>query len=142
MSSHHAHHVRIKRPLAAGTVRRLALPVILGWLAITLLVSFGVPGLEQVAKERAVSLNANDASSVKAMARMGKAFKESDSDSMAMIVLEADQPLGAPAHEYYSALISQLRADTKHVQHIQDFWGDPLTAAGAQSTDGKAAYVQ
>src|SRR4029079_3383551 len=32
--------------------------------------------------------------------------------------------------------------DTKHVQHIQDFWGDPLTAAGSQSTDGKAALVQ
>jgi RND superfamily putative drug exporter len=28
------------------------------------------------------------------------------------------------------------------VQHIQDFWGDPLTAPGAQSTDGKAVYVQ
>ena len=76
------------------------------------------------------------------MARIGKAFKESDSDSMAMIVLEGDQPLGQGAHQYYEALISQLRADTKHVQHIQDFWGDPLTAAGAQSADGKAAYVQ
>src|SRR5262249_17897237 len=32
--------------------------------------------------------------------------------------------------------------DRKHVQHIQDFWGDPLTAAGSQSADGKAAYVQ
>ena len=39
-------------------------------------------------------------------------------------------------------LIGQLRSDPKHVQHIQDFWGDPLTAAGAQSADGKAAYVQ
>ena len=27
-------------------------------------------------------------------------------------------------------------------EHIQDFWGDPLTAAGSQSTDGKAALVQ
>ena len=35
-----------------------------------------------------------------------------------------------------------MRADTKHVQHVQDFWGDPLTAAGSQSADGKAAYVQ
>ncbi len=25
---------------------------------------------------------------------------------------------------------------------MQDFWGDPLTAAGSQSPDGKAAYVQ
>ncbi len=39
-------------------------------------------------------------------------------------------------------MIAKLRADTKHVQHIQDFWGDPLTRAGAQSADGKATYVQ
>src|SRR6185312_12077873 len=32
--------------------------------------------------------------------------------------------------------------DRKHVEHVQDFWGDTLTAAGSQSTDGKAAYVQ
>jgi putative drug exporter of the RND superfamily len=142
MSNHQAHHERTKRPFVAGAVRKLSVPIILGWLAITLIVSVGVPSLEQVAKEHAVSLSANDASSVKAMARMGKAFKESDSDSMAMIVLEGDRPLGEDAHQYYDDLIRQLRADTKHVQHIQDFWGDPLTAAGAQSADGKAAYVQ
>jgi len=142
MSNHHAHHERITRASIAGAVRKLAVPIILGWVAITLLVTLGVPSLEQVAKEHAVSLNANDASSVKAMARIGKAFKESDSDSMAMIVLESDQPLGPSAHQYYEALIARLKADTKHVQHIQDFWGDPLTAAGAQSADGKAAYVQ
>ena len=142
MSNHHGHHERITRASVAGSVRKLAVPIILGWLAITLLVTLGVPSLEQVAKEHAVSLNANDASAVKATARIGKAFKESDSDSMAMIVVEGDQPLGPSAHQYYEALISRLRADTKHVQHIQDFWGDPLTAAGAQSADGKAAYVQ
>ena len=59
-----------------------------------------------------------------------------------MIVLEGDQPLGADAHHYYDALVDKLSQDTKHVQHIQDFWGDPLTAAGSQSTDGKAALVQ
>src|SRR5277367_3128762 len=142
MSNHHAHYERIKRPFVAGSVRILAVPIILGWFAITLLVSVGVPSLEQVAKERAVSLSANDASSVKAMARVGKVFKESDSNSMAMIVLEGDRPLGADAHRYYDDLIRQLRADPKHVQHIQNFWGDPLTAAGAQSADGKAAYAQ
>ncbi|HME75698.1 MAG TPA: RND family transporter [Mycobacterium sp.] len=142
MSRHHAPYERIKRPFVAGTVRKLAVSVILGWLGIALLVSVGVPSLEQVSKEHAVSLNASDASSVKAMARIGKAFKESDSDSMAMIVLEGDRPLGQDAHQYYADLVRQLRSDTKSVQHIQDFWGDPLTAAGAQSADGKAAYVQ
>ncbi len=28
------------------------------------------------------------------------------------------------------------------MQHVQDFWSDPLTAAGSQSHDQKAAYVQ
>ena len=39
-------------------------------------------------------------------------------------------------------MVAKLEADTKYVEHVQDFWGDPLTEAGAQSNDGKAAYVQ
>lgn len=142
MSNHHAHHERVKRPFVAGAVRKLSLPIILGWLAITVIVSVCVPSLEQVARERAVSLNASDASSVKAMARTQKVFGDSDSDSVVMLVLEGDRPLGPDGHRYYDDLISQLRADPKHVKYIQDFWGDPLTAAGVQSPDGKAAYVQ
>ena len=69
-------------------------------------------------------------------------FNEFDSDSAAMVVLEGDQPLGAEAHTYYDELVKRFEEDTKHVQHVQDFWGDPLTAAGSQSPDGKAAYVQ
>jgi putative drug exporter of the RND superfamily len=142
MSSHAARNERTKRPFVAATVRRLSVPIILGWLALAVLVSIGVPSLEQVTKERAVSLSTKDASSVKAMTRMGQVFKESDSDSLAMIVLEGEQPLGDEAHKYYDDLIRQLKADATHVQHVADFWGDPLTAAGAQSADGKAAYVQ
>nr|MDT0527067.1 MMPL family transporter [Streptomyces sp. DSM 41633] len=59
-----------------------------------------------------------------------------------MIVLESDQPLGDEAHRYYSDLIRQLNADTRHVQHVQDYWGDPLTAPAVQSADDKAVYVQ
>ncbi|TVS72475.1 MMPL family transporter, partial [Mycobacterium helveticum] len=55
---------------------------------------------------------------------------------------EGDKPLGDEAHHFYDQIVRKLEADTKHVQHVQDFWGDPLTAAGSQSSDGKAAYVQ
>ena len=139
MSIQHTSH---DRPLLARVVRRFAVPVILGWLAITLLVSIGVPPLEQVAKEHAVSTSARDAPSVKAMTHMGELFKQSNTDSVVMIILEGEQPLGEDAHQYYDNLIHQLNADATHVQHIQDFWGDALTAPGAQSADGKAAYVQ
>ena len=101
-----------------------------------------VPQLETVAQAHNVSLSPQDAPSLQASKRIGKVFHEFDSDSAAMIVLEGDQPLGADAHHYYDGLIQKLSQDTKHVEHIQDFWGDPLTAAGSQSTDGKAALVQ
>ena len=87
-------------------------------------------------------MNAQDAPSFIAMKRVGADFEEFDSDSNAMIVLEGEQPLGADAHQYYDGLVDKLEADTAHVQHVADFWGDPLTASGAQSNDGKAAYVQ
>jgi putative drug exporter of the RND superfamily len=142
MTSHRASNERTERQLVAGMVRKFSVLIILGWLAIIVVLSFAVPSLEQVAKERAVSMSPKDAPSIKAMMHIGELFKESNTDSVAMVVLEGEQPLGDEAHHYYDNLIRQLNADTAHVQHIKDFWGDPLTASGAQSDDGKAAYVQ
>ncbi|GBE67530.1 putative membrane protein, MmpL [Mycobacterium sp. MFM001] len=116
--------------------------MILAWVALVLLVTFGVPSLERVGQEHSVALSPTDAPAVQAMLRMGKDFKEFDSDSFAMVVLEGQQPLGEDAHRYYDGLVRELRADPKHVQNVHDLWGDRLTAAGAQSSDGKAAYVQ
>ena len=129
-------------PFVPRTIHRLAVPIILAWLAIVFLVSTAVPSLEEVAKQHSVSLSPKDAPSVHAMEVMGQKFKESDSDSFAMIVLESQQKLGDDAHRYYNSVIRQLKDDPKHVQHVQDFWGDPLTAPAAQSSDGKCVYVQ
>jgi RND superfamily putative drug exporter len=127
---------------AARTIHRFSVPIILAWLVVAALLSIGVPSLEQVEKEHSLSLNPTDAPSFKAIKRMGEDFKETNSDSVAMIVLEGQQPLGDDAHSYYDRLIRQLQDDPKHVRHIQNFWGDPLTAGAAQSADGKATYVQ
>lgn len=129
-------------PFIAGTIRRFSLLIILAWVALTLLVTLAIPSLERVGQEHSVSMSPKDAPSVQAMVRMGKNFEESDSDSFAMVVLEGQQPLGEDAHKYYDGLVRQLRDDPKHVQHVQDLWGDRLTEAGAQSPDGKAVYVQ
>ena len=115
----------------------------MAWLGIIVVLTIGVPSLDQVEKEHSVSLNPPDAQSFRAAARINEDFKQSDSGgSVAMIVLEGQQPLGDDAHRYYDRLIRQLKDDPKHVKHIQDFWGDELTRGAAQSTDGKAAYVQ
>ena len=130
------------RPFVPRTIRRLALPILLFWIGLAAITNIAVPQLEDVGKTHNVALNSPDAPSLKAIKRIGEKFHEFDTDSSAMIVLEGDKPLGADAHKFYDALIHKLGQDTKHVQHIQDFWGDTLTAAGSQSSDGKAAYVQ
>jgi putative drug exporter of the RND superfamily len=58
------------------------------------------------------------------------------------VLLEGQDKLGDAAHRFYDTLIAKLSADRTHIEHINNFWGDPLTAAGSQSGDGKAAYVQ
>ncbi|MCV7350545.1 MMPL/RND family transporter [Mycobacterium parmense] len=122
-------------------IRRFAVPIILFWLGVVVVFSAFVPSLEKVGEQRSVSLSPSDAPSFQAMKRIGRVFKEGDTDSSAMIVLESDKPLGDDAHKYYDTLVRKLRAD-KHVLSVQDFWGDPLTASGAQSNDGKATSVQ
>jgi putative drug exporter of the RND superfamily len=142
MSDEHMGNQHTAPPFVARTIHRFSVPIILAWLAITVIVSIGVPPLEQVEKEHSVSLTPSDAPSFKALKRMNQDFNESDSDSAAMIVLEGQQPLGDSAHKYYDRLIRRLEDDPKHVQHVDNFWGDPLTAGAAQSADGKAAYAQ
>ncbi|MGN7782833.1 RND family transporter [Mycolicibacterium sp. 22603] len=123
-------------------IRRYSVLIALFWLALAVVTNVFVPQLETVAEQHNVSLSPQDAPSLQASKQIGKVFQEFDSDSSAMIVLEGDQPLGAEAHHYYDDLVAKLSADTTHVQHIDNFWGDPLTAAGSQSSDGKAALVQ
>ncbi|MGD9618749.1 MAG: RND family transporter [Mycolicibacterium sp.] len=133
---------RTSRPRFARAIRTLAVPIILAWVALIVVLNVVVPQLETVGQMQAVSMSPNDAPSLIAMKRMGEVFQEGTSDSSAMIVLEGEQPLGAAAHDFYDQMIAKLEADTVHVESIQDFWGDPLTSSGAQSNDGKAAYVQ
>ncbi len=127
-----------EEPLIARTIRAFAVPIILGWLAICGILSVFVPSLETVQQERSVALIPEKAPTYKAIMRINQVFHEGTSDSLATIVLEGDQPLGDAAHKYYDILVRKFRADKQHVQNVQDFWGDPLTATGAQSNDGKA----
>lgn len=127
---------------AARMIRRLAVPIAVLWVAIAALTNVFAPQLEVVGAAHAVAQSSPESPSLKAMEHIGKVFGEFDSDSNAMIVLEGDRPLGADAHQFYDILVKKLSQDAKHVEHIQDFWGDPLTAAGSQSKDGKSALVQ
>ncbi|WP_396935701.1 RND family transporter [Mycolicibacterium sp.] len=131
-----------RKQRVASTIRWLSVPIVLFWLVVAAITNVLVPQLEVVGEAHNVALSSPDAPSLQAFKRIGAVFDEFDSDSAAMVVLEGDKPLGPEAHAYYDTLIQRISQDHKHVQHVQDFWGDPLTAAGSQSPDAKAAYVQ
>ncbi|MCV7192818.1 RND family transporter [Mycolicibacterium brumae] len=133
----------VKRDGLARLIRALAVPIVIAWVLLVVVLNTVVPQLEKVGAMRSVSMSPNDAPSVIAMMRVGETFQEFKSNSSVMIVLESEgEQLGQEAHDFYDEIIRRLEADDVHVEHVQDFWGDPLTAAGSQSPDGHAAYVQ
>lgn len=125
----------------ARLIRVLAVPIILFWLLLALGTTLFTPSLGEVAGKHSVPMTPVQAPAFKDMMTIGHKFKEFDTDSTAMVVLEGDDKLTDSAHVFYNKIVAKLKAD-KHVQNVQDFWSDPLTAAGSQSPDGKAAYVQ
>ncbi|TPG37128.1 RND family transporter [Mycolicibacterium hodleri] len=140
-AAHSAPPVRHRLP---RLIRTLALPVIIVWIAIIAVMNIPqiTPQLEEVGKLRSVSMSPSDAPSVISMQHIGSTFKEFKSNSSVMIVLEGQDKLGQESHDYYDELVKKLEADTVHVEHVNDMWSDPLTAAGSQSNDGKAMYFQ
>ncbi|WP_328362808.1 MMPL/RND family transporter [Mycobacterium sp. NBC_00419] len=135
-------HRRVHFGRIALVMRKLSVPILLGWIALAVFLNVSTPQLEKVGEMRSVSMSPKTAPASVAMQKIGQVFEEFKSDSSAMIVLEGQNKLDADARAYYAKLVAGLRADTAHVEHVQDFWGDPLTASGVQSGDGKAAYAQ
>lgn len=135
-------HTKPHRPFLGRMVRTLSVPIILFWLLVVIALGTVVPSLGEVAATRSVPISPINAPSYQAMLNIGKVFEQYDSDSTAMVVLESEDELGEAAHQFYDEIVAKLIADHEHVQNVQDFWSDPLTAAGSQSVDGKSAYVQ
>ena len=132
---------RAKRPFVPRMVRVLAIPIIAFWALLAVSTNTFMPQVERVAEELAGSLVPHYAPSQRALLRIGEKFHESNSTNLTMLVLEANRPLGDVDHRYYDDLVRRLKRDPQHVQYVMDLWGKPITAAGAQSVDGKAAYV-
>lgn len=132
---------RARRPFFPRMVRVLAIPIIAFWALLAVSTNTFMPQVERVAEELAGPMVPHYAPSQRALLAIGEKFHESNSTNLTMLVLEANRPLGDVDHRYYDDLVRRLKADPTHVQYVMDLWGKPITAAGAQSVDGKAAYV-
>jgi putative drug exporter of the RND superfamily len=132
-------HSAPRRPIVPRLIRVLSIPIIVFWVLVAVGLGLLAPSLDAVADKHSVSLAPQNSPAFHGMMNIGHVFKQFDSDSTAMVVLEGQDKLGDSAHEFYNQIIAKLHADRGHVENVQDFWSDPLTAAGSQSPDGKAA---
>jgi putative drug exporter of the RND superfamily len=107
------HH---RRPLFAHSLRIFAVPIVLIWIAIAVVLNVVAPQLEVVGELHAAPMAPEDAPSMIAMKRMGANFKEFNSNSTVMVVVEGQQPLGPDAHHYYDEIIRKLKQDPEHIQ--------------------------
>ncbi len=139
--SEHRVEPRAKRPFVPRMVRVFAIPIIAFWGLLAVSTNTFMPQVERVAEELAGPVVPHYAPSQRSLLAIGAKFHESNSTSLAMLVLEANRPLGDKDHQYYDDLMRQLLHDRNHVQSAIDLWGKPITAAGAQSLDGKCTYV-
>jgi RND superfamily putative drug exporter len=135
-------HNASRRPIGSRLIHALSIPIIIFWVLVAVGLGVLAPSLDAVADKHSVSLAPQNSQAFQGMMNIGRVFKQFDSDSTAMVVLEGQDKLGDSAHEFYNQIVKKLNADRGHVENVQDFWSDPLTAAGSQSPDGKAAYVQ
>jgi len=81
-----------KRPFFAHMLRILAVPIVLFWVGVAVVVNVIAPQLEVVGELHSAPMAPEDAPSMKAMKLMGGNFKEFDSNSTIMIVIEGQKP--------------------------------------------------
>src|ERR1700743_2269325 len=133
---------RRRRPFVPRMVRVLAIPIIVFWALLAVSTNTFMPQVERVAEELAGPMVPHYAPSQRALLHIGEKFHESNSTNLTMVVFEAqNRRLGDQDHAYYDDLMKRFQRDTKHVQYVMDLWGQPFTAAGAQSVDGKCTYT-
>lgn len=125
----------------ARFVSRYAIFVIGFWVIAAGIGTLLVPQVESTARSHAQGFLPPGAPVNTAGARMGAQFHDGNGGNLNYLVLESDHPLGQPERAFYAQVLAKLRADHADLESAMDLWSDPLTAKGALSADGKAAYA-
>ncbi|OBJ38839.1 hypothetical protein A5621_12990 [Mycobacterium colombiense] len=126
---------------AARLIGRYAVLIVGLWVLAAGVANVAVPQLERVVDSHARSFMPPGAPSAVAAARAAQLFNQTPSNNFVYVVLERDQRLTPQDRRFYDALTTALGSDQRHVYAVTDLWSQPATAAGAQSSDGKAVSV-
>ncbi|WP_158016057.1 MMPL family transporter [Mycobacterium basiliense] len=127
-----------------GTHRssRLAnLLVIAAWIAVAVIANSLVALTPGASGNTSSALLPQDARNSTATKRIAEAFPGTGTNAIAYLMLDGRDALGPADQQYYDAAVSALRADTRHVGSVLDWWADPLTAPLGTGPDDRSAIA-
>lgn len=127
--------------MLARLTGRYAILIVGLWVLAAGVANLAVPQLERVVETHARSFMPPAAPSAVAAARAAELFNQTPSNNFVYVVLERNQRLTPSDRQFYDALTTTLNSDHRHVYAVTDLWSQPATAAGAQSSDGRAVSV-
>lgn len=120
---------------------RRPLLVIGFWVAVAAVLFLAIPPLAKVAGEHPPDFLPPDAPVLVTNNKMIKAFKESDTQNILLVVLTNENGLGPADEAVYRRLVENLRADSRDVVTAQDFISTPALREVMTSKDQKAWYL-
>ncbi|OBH89981.1 RND family transporter [Mycobacterium sp. E2989] len=127
--------------ILARLTGRYAILVVGLWVLAAAAANLAAPQLERVVDSHARSFMPTDAPSAVAATRAAQVFNQTPSNNFVYVVLERDRALTPSDRQFYDAMTAALGSDRRHVYAVTDLWSQPATAAGAQSSDGRAGSV-
>lgn len=133
---------KITNVLADGnhrSPRLVNLLIVAAWIAAAVIANLVLTLTPVKPSGTSSALLPHDATTAAVTSRIAQAFPGAGTDAIAYLVVEGSNPLEPEEQPYYDAAISALRADTRHVGSVLDWWSDPLTAPLGTSPDGRAA---
>ena len=101
-------HSAPRRPIVPRLIRVLSIPIIVFWVLVAVGLGLLAPSLDAVADKHSVSLAPQNSPAFHGMMNIGHVFKQFDSDSTAMVVLEGQDKLGDSAHQFYNQIVTKL----------------------------------
>ncbi|GAB5898749.1 MULTISPECIES: MMPL/RND family transporter [Mycolicibacterium] len=112
--------------------------VIACWVVLAAALPPMFPSLTELAQKTPPAMLPADAPGSVAAQQMSRAFHESGSDNILLVVLSDDNGLDGTDENVYRSLVDKLRADTASVVTMQDFITTPPLRQVMTSQDGKA----
>lgn len=111
------------------------------WVALAAVLSVTLSPLTQVIRERTEEILPRDAPVMVASRQMTAAFREPDSQNMALVVLTNEQGLTPADEGVYRSLVDRLRTDARDVASVHDFIATPALRDVMTSKDHKAWFI-